>query len=125
MRIVGRETPRDYKAVSGGVVGEQNRPGLGFVEPNHSIFTAETLVGETNPRNLDAEFKIFSEAANDLLPGETRNWRELAPHPAIHGELNVYSEIPMCGSCYNVVGQWEKVFPNVFVNIHYGPPRVR
>ncbi|WP_221323048.1 deaminase domain-containing protein [Actinoplanes sp. L3-i22] len=80
-------------------------PNVGMPE-NPKILNWTPLPGKNN-RDKDSEYKIFNFLANQYKGQD------------LHGDLIVYSELPICVSCGGVIDQFHKLFPHV--NIHYIP----
>lgn len=87
-----------------GVSGKAAHPGA-VNAPEIPIF--DTIKTGSNPRTLDSEYKILSELATKLTPSSK-------------GTVNLYSELPVCVSCNNVINQFMERFPGVKVNVVTG-----
>ncbi|OUP03622.1 hypothetical protein B5F35_17990 [Anaeromassilibacillus sp. An200] len=67
------------------------------------IFT--TYVDEKYPRYHDTEAKILEDIAAQI---SDRN---------VDGVINLYSELPCCQSCSNIILEFRRMFPNIMLNI--------
>lgn len=73
---------------------------------NFSFTTEASGNGFGIARNTDAEYKILDTIADRL-----RN------NPNASGSINLFTELPPCPSCSNVITQFRARFPNITVNV--------
>ena len=91
----GDDAAIEYRAVS----GELDRPGF-VANPADPQFSAPQ-------RNRhDTEVKILEDAAQHLDPTDD-------------GVVEIFTELPPCDSCRNVMAQFHARFPNVQVRVYY------
>jgi len=90
-----------------GVSGRASRPGTVGIPENPRF---EKIATGNNPRTLDSEAKILEDLASKLPPNA-------------RGTVNLFSELPLCVSCSNVVPQFQRAFPNIILNVSNGPAR--
>lgn len=75
-----------------------------YLKPEEErIFT--TYVEDQYPRFHDTEAKILEDIASQITD---RN---------ISGTVNLYSELPCCQSCTNIILEFRRMFPNIKLNI--------
>lgn len=70
---------------------------------NEGIFT--TYVVDQFPRYHDTEAKILEDIASQITA------------PNVIGTINLYSELPCCQSCSNIIMEFRRMFPNIKLNI--------
>ena len=91
-----------------GISGKAVRNGtVGNPDPVNRFFQTFDVGGYS--RALDSEIKLLESFA-----------RQYSNNTNIKGVLKIVSERQFCGSCSNVVGQFQKMFPNVSVRIING-----
>ena len=81
----------------------------GFVGHGKTLFKYETIpnkLGQKIERNIDSEYKIFSNIADAL--GE--NYQAT-------GHITIFTERYACRSCRGVAEQFKKRYPNIDVHI--------
>lgn len=66
-------------------------------------FTAYTE--DRYPRFHDAEAKILEHIASQIVDYNIR------------GTVNLYSELPCCQSCSNIILEFRRTFPNIELNV--------
>lgn len=75
-----------------------------YLKPeNERIFTS--YVDDQYPRYHDTEAKILEDIASQITD------------PNVSGTINLYSELPCCQSCSNVILEFRRMFPNIELNI--------
>ena len=75
-----------------------------YLKPeNERIFTA--YVDDQYPRYHDTEAKILEDIASQITD------------PDVSGTINLYSELPCCQSCSNIILEFRRMFPNIELNI--------
>jgi RHS repeat-associated protein len=67
-----------------------------------------------NLRNADSEYKVFNWLSEKLNPMD-----ESVSN--VSGTVDLYTERPPCPSCANVIRQFQRMFPNINVNVTHGP----
>jgi hypothetical protein len=78
-----------------------------YLKPeNERIFNS--YVDDSFPRFHDTEAKILEDIASGI---KNKN---------INGTVNLYSELPCCQSCSNIVLEFRRMFPNVKLNVIVG-----
>ena len=70
---------------------------------NERIFTS--YVNDQYPRYHDTEAKILEDIASQITD------------PNVSGKINLYSELPCCQSCSNIILEFRRMFPNIELNI--------
>lgn len=60
------------------------------------------------PRYHDTEAKIIEDIVSQIKD------------PSIKGEINLYTELPACQSCTNIIFEFRRHFPNIKLNIYSG-----
>ena len=70
---------------------------------NERIFTS--YVNDQYPRYHDTEAKILEDIAYQITD------------PNVSGTINLYSELPCCQSCSNIILEFRRMFPNIELNI--------
>lgn len=70
---------------------------------NERIFT--TYVDDQYPRYHDTEAKILEDIASQITDTN------------ISGTINLYSELPCCKSCSNIILEFRRMFPNIELNV--------
>jgi hypothetical protein len=91
----------------------ENRTILRPVSPNERIFDATEVGGYL--RYYDTEYTILNRIAQDL--GAQKN----SVYTDVRGMIILFSDRPVCASCNSVIEQFQRMFPNVRVNILSGP----
>jgi hypothetical protein len=92
----GDDAVIDYQAVS----GEAKRRGYVSAPPlDQRLFDVE------EDREYDTEVKILEDAARRLEPTDD-------------GLVEIFTELPPCDSCRNVMAQFHAMFPNVQVRVY-------
>jgi hypothetical protein len=71
--------------------------------PENRIFKSYTI--DKFPRYNDTEVKILEDIASKIKD------------PNISGKIDLYTELPACQSCTNVILEFRKKFPNIELNI--------
>ncbi len=75
-----------------------------YLKPeNERIFTL--YVDDQYPRYHDIEAKILEDIASQITD------------PNVSGTINLYSELPCCQSCSNIILEFRRMFPNIELNI--------
>ncbi len=75
-----------------------------YLKPeNERIFTS--YVDDQYPRYHDTEAKILEDIASQITD------------PNVSGTINLYSELPSCQSCSNIILEFRRMFPNIELNI--------
>lgn len=75
-----------------------------YLKPeNERIFTS--YVDDQYPRYHDTEAKILEDIASQITD------------PNVSGTINLYSELPCCQSCSNIILEFRRMFPNIELNI--------
>ena len=75
-----------------------------YLKPqNERIFT--TYVDVQYPRYHDTEAKILEDIASQITDSN------------VSGTINLYSELPCCQSCSNIILEFRRMFPNIELNI--------
>ena len=74
-----------------------------FKAENERIFTS--YVDDQYPRYHDTEAKILEDIASQITD------------PNVSGTINLYSELPYCQSCSNIILEFRRMFPNIELNI--------
>jgi hypothetical protein len=97
------------------ISGPPTREPPGFTqgpEPGNNHF--EPIATGNNPRTNDSEYKILEKIADD-------HWGDDPDVRAqVTGEIRLYTELPPCSSCSNVIGQFQKAFPNIKIFVGWG-----
>ncbi|MGN9135950.1 deaminase domain-containing protein [Clostridium sp. HCP1S3_B4] len=76
-----------------------------YLKPeNERLFTS--YVVDKFPRYHDTEAKILEDIAGQIKD------------PNISGTINLYSELPCCQSCSNIILEFRRKFPNIKLNIY-------
>ena len=76
-----------------------------YLKPeNERIFT--TYVDDQYPRYHDTEAKILEDIASQITDSN------------ISGTINLYSELPCCQSCSNIILEFRRKFPNIKLNVY-------
>lgn len=76
-----------------------------YLKPeNERIFT--TYVDDKYPRYHDTEAKILEDIASQITDSN------------ISGTINLYSELPCCQSCSNIILEFRRKFPNIKLNVY-------
>ena len=65
----------------------------------------ETYVDDGFPRYNDTEAKILEDIASKIKD------------PNISGRINLFTELPACQSCTNIIFEFRRRFPNIELNI--------
>ncbi len=65
-----------------------------------------SYVDDKYPRYHDTEAKILGDIASQI------------ENPDISGKINLYSELPCCQSCSNIILEFRMKFPNIQLNIY-------
>ena len=73
-----------------------------FTKENKS-FT--TYVDDKFSRFNDTEAKILEDIASQIKD------------PNVHGTINLYTELPTCQSCTNIIFEFRRNYPNIELNI--------
>lgn len=68
------------------------------------IFT--TYVEDRFPRYHDTEAKILEDIASQIKDNN------------ISGTINLYSELPCCQSCSNLILEFRRMYPNIKLNVY-------
>ena len=71
---------------------------------NERFFT--TYVDDQYPRYHDTEAKILEDIASQITDSN------------ISGIVNLYSELPCCQSCSNIILEFRRKFPNIKLNVY-------
>jgi RHS repeat-associated protein len=101
------QAPDLLLSVSGQAERAGTVPGIGAAgNPQRFIPTATGV----NNRFADSEFKLLNFVANRLG----------ASSDTVSGTIDLHSELPVCTSCGSVIGQFQRAFPNVTVNVTTG-----
>ncbi|CAE7222398.1 NaCP60E [Symbiodinium sp. KB8] len=98
------------------VSGEYKTPGAPLAPDNGPLQSIEAADenGRVFDRRHDAEFKLLTGLCG-MVPAERRStWRARA---------TLWSKKPLCRSCAEAVGQVERLFPKLKVNIVVGEPK--
>ena len=66
----------------------------------------KTYVDDQYPRYQDTEAKILEDIASQI---KDRN---------VSGTINLYSELPCCQSCSNIIMEFRRTFPNIELNVY-------
>ena len=75
-----------------------------YLKPeNERIFTS--YVDDQYPRYHDTEAKILEDIASQITD------------PNVSGRINLYSELPCCQSCSNIILEFRRMFLNIELNI--------
>ncbi len=75
-----------------------------YLKPeNERIFTS--YVNNQYPRYHDTEAKILEDIASQITDLN------------VGGTINLYSELPCCQSCSNIILEFRRMFPNIELNI--------
>ncbi|WP_165953711.1 deaminase domain-containing protein [Streptomyces sp. 8K308] len=77
---------------------------------NPQRFLPRQLEGEDNDRTTDTEYRLLTYIANQI--GEASD--------DVDGVIDLYTELPVCNSCNDVINQFRNEFPNVTVNVTHG-----
>ena len=76
-----------------------------YLKPeNERIFT--TYVDDQYPRYHDTEAKILEDIASQITDSN------------VSGTINLYSELPCCQSCSNIILEFRRKFPNIKLNVY-------
>ena len=67
-----------------------------------------SYVEDKFPRYQDTEAKILEDIATNIKD------------PNMSGTINLYSELPCCQSCSNVILEFRRKFPNIKLNVYVG-----
>jgi len=70
---------------------------------NKRIFT--TYVDDQYPRYHDTEAKILEDISSQITD------------PNVKGTINLYSELPCCQSCSNIILEFRRMFSNIELNV--------
>jgi RHS repeat-associated protein len=82
-------------------------------KPTNPVFD-NTPTANGNLRDADSEFKLLNYIAQRFNPSN-------AFTSDIGGSAELYTELPPCLSCSNVIGQFRSMFPNIDLTVIYGP----
>ncbi|WP_097007035.1 deaminase domain-containing protein [Lacrimispora amygdalina] len=66
---------------------------------------ASTLTGTPFDRFHDTEAKILEDIASQITD------------PNISGTIDLFTELPACQSCTNIIFEFKRKFPNIILNI--------
>ena len=80
--------------------------------PNQRLHSMNWPIGSTHDRQFDTEYKILEAIANRYFD-----------NPSISGRVELFSERRPCGSCYKTIREFEKMFPNIQINVTFGRDR--
>ncbi|WP_017594075.1 deaminase domain-containing protein [Nocardiopsis potens] len=89
------------------VSGKDDKTPTGTVRepaPEDRVFETVDPNNEKVVRPNDSEVKILEEISSQL---------DKAGTPKAHGRIELYSELPICGSCSNVITKFKKRYPNI------------
>lgn len=76
-----------------------------YLKPeNERQFTS--YVDDKFPRYHDTEAKVLEDIASQIKD------------PNISGTIDLYSELPCCQSCSNIILEFRRNFPNIKLNIY-------
>lgn len=71
--------------------------------PENKIF--DSYVVDKFPRHNDTEAKILEDIASRIK------------NPNISGSIDLYTELPTCQSCTNIIFEFRRKYPNIKINI--------
>ncbi|OKP83154.1 hypothetical protein A3842_00665 [Paenibacillus sp. P3E] len=101
-------------------------------------FSAHSRVNKSGDKGSDvadfsyqksAEVRMFGTYVKDGKPGaefdrfhdtEAKILEDIASqikNPSIRGKIDLYTELPACQSCSNVILEFRRMFPNIELNI--------
>ncbi|MDE7434980.1 MAG: hypothetical protein K2N01_04035 [Lachnospiraceae bacterium] len=93
-----------HSKINGDLDKGANVADFSYIKPdNERIFT--TYVEDQYPRYHDTEAKILEDIASQIVD------------PSVGGTINLYSELPCCQSCSNIILEFRRMFPNIELNV--------